>query len=76
MVISALCDHVKQYVTPGCRYNLMVADGGDPETGKILQDQLKSMFPDYKKCIYVNIDSTLSCYIGPGVLGAGIQILE
>jgi len=76
MVLPALCEHVKKYVTPGCRYNLMVADGGDPETGKLLHDQLEAMFPNHERYIYTNIDSTLSCYIGPGVLGAGIQILE
>jgi len=76
MVQSALCEQVARYVTPGCRYNLMVADGGDPEGGAQLKEKLESMFPDYERYIYTNIDSTLSCYIGPGVLGAGIQILD
>ena len=71
-----LCNQVKKYVTPGCRYNLLVADGGNPEGGAQLQEMLGSMFPNYEKYIYVNMDATLSCYIGPGVLGAGIQILD
>lgn len=74
-VQAKLCELVGQYVTPGCRYNLLVADGGDPEGGAQLKEKLAQLFPDYEDCIYVNIDSTLSCYIGPGVLGAGIQIL-
>lgn len=71
-----LCRQVQKYVTPGCRYNLLVADGGNPEGGAELQKMLGSMFPDYEKYIYVNLDATLSCYIGPGVLGVGIQILK
>ncbi len=76
MLKDHLCSQVKQHLRPGCRYNLLVADGGNPEGGAELQKKLGAMFPDYEQYIYVKIDATLSCYIGPGVLGAGIQILE
>ena len=76
MVQSHLCQQVAKYVKPGCRYNLLVGDGGDPEGGAQLQQKLGELFPDYERYIYIKIDATLSCYIGPGVLGAGIQILE
>lgn len=75
-VQAKLCELVGQYVTNGCRYNLLVADGGDPEGRAQLQASLEKMFPNYERCVCVNIDATLSCYIGPGVLGAGIQILN
>lgn len=76
LVQARLCELVGQYITPGCRYNLMVGDGGDPEGGAELRAKLEAMFPDAERCIYINIDATLSCYIGPGVLGAGIQIIK
>lgn len=76
MLKDHLCSQVKQYVYPGCRYNLLVADGGNVEGGAELQKKLGDMFPDYEQYIYVKINATFSCYIGPGVLGAGIQILE
>ncbi len=76
MVQSRLCELVAQYVVPGCRYNLLVGDGGDPEGGAQLQEKLEALFPNYERRIYIKIDPTLSCYIGPGVLGAGIQILD
>ena len=50
--------------------------GGDPEGGAQLQQKLGELFPNYERYLYIKIDATLSCYIGPGVLGAGIQILE
>lgn len=76
LVQSRLCELVGEHLTPGCRYNLVVGDGGDPEGGAQLRAKLEEMFPDAERCIYINIDATLSCYIGPGVLGAGIQIIE
>ena len=76
MVQSHLCQQVAKYHKPGCRYNLLVGDGGDPEGGAQLQQKLGELFPDYERYLYIKIDATLSCYIGPGVLGAGIQILE
>lgn len=76
MVQPALCEQVEKYITPGCRYQLLVADGGDPEGGAQLRALLEERFPNHERCVYANIDSTLSCYIGPGVLGAGIQILD
>lgn len=75
-VQSKLCELVQSYVTPGCRYNLLVGDGGAPEEGARLRDRMTELFPDYQRLVYINIDPTLSCYIGPGVLGAGIQILD
>lgn len=75
LVQTKLCELVGQYITPGCRYVLLVADGGDPEGGAQLREALLRQFPDCEGCVTAKIDSTLSCYIGPGVLGAGVQIL-
>lgn len=76
MVPDALCEQVGKLFVPCHRYNLVVADGGDPEGGAQLKEKLTALFPDYERLLYGTIDSTLSCYIGPGILGAGIQILD
>lgn len=57
------------------RYNLMVANGGAPEEGAALKAKLAAQFPDYEHYYETEIGATLSVYIGPGILGVGIQIL-
>ena len=57
------------------RYNLMVANGGAPEEGAQLKAKLGAQYPDYEEYYETEIGATLSVYIGPGILGAGIQIL-
>ena len=41
-----------------------------------LEKILKENFPTYKGCIEAKIGAALSCYLGPGLLGAGIQFLN
>lgn len=58
------------------RFNLAVANGGAGAEMKELQKKLKAAMPG---CIHLwegEIDATLSVYIGPGVLGAAVQILD
>ena len=76
MVPDAICEQFARLIRPGCRYNLVMADGGDPEGGAQLKEKLIALFPNYERLFYGKIDSTLSCHIGPGILGAGIQILD
>ena len=58
------------------RYNLVSAHGGAPEEFKGLESALLSAFPHYDHYDTTHLGATLSVYIGPGVLGAGIQILD
>ncbi|MCM1159536.1 MAG: DegV family protein [Bacteroidales bacterium] len=58
------------------QYNLVVADGGVPEEGDELEQRMKEMFPDYRHLFRAKIGAALSAYLGPGLLGAGIQFLE
>lgn len=61
----------------GChRYNLAVANGGAPVEMVELETKIKEVFPDYDHLWTGEMDATLSVYIGSGVLGAAIQILE
>lgn len=59
------------------RYNLALASGGAaPEDVALLRKKLTEALPDYAHIWEGEIDGTLSVYIGDGVLGAGIQILD
>ena len=58
------------------RYNLAVAHGGAPAEMAELREKLKERFPDYDHLWPGEMDATLSVYIGSGVLGAAIQILD
>lgn len=58
------------------RYNLAVANGGAPNEMKELQKKMKAAMPKSEHFWDGEIDATLSVYIGPGVLGAAVQILE
>ena len=57
------------------RYNLMVANGGAPEEVAVLKKKLEAQYPDYENYYETEIGATLSVYIGPGILGVGIQVL-
>lgn len=68
MVVAACGKHKK--------YNLAVANGGaEAEMGE-LKEKLKAALPKYDHIWEGRMDGTLSVYIGDGVLGAGIQLLD
>ena len=58
------------------RYNLAVANGGAPEEMAIVKDKLTAALPDYDHIWEGEIDGTLSVYIGDGILGAAVQVLD
>ena len=58
------------------RFNLAVANGGAPELMETLQARIEEEFPGYDHLWPGEIGATLSVYIGPGVLGAGIMVLD
>jgi len=58
------------------RYNLAVANGGAPEEMKVLKEKLVAALPNYDHIWEGEIDSTLSVYIGDGILGAAVQVLD
>ena len=58
------------------RYNLAVANGGAPEEMELVRQQLTAALPDYDHIWDGEIDGTLSVYIGDGVLGAAVQVLD
>ena len=58
------------------RFNLAVANGGAPELMEELRARIEEEFPGYDHFWSGEIGATLSVYIGPGVLGAGIMLLD
>jgi len=58
------------------RYNLAVANGGAAAGMALLKEKLTAALPDYDHVWEGEIDSTLSVYIGDGVLGAAVQALD
>lgn len=58
------------------RYNLAVANGGALEEMETVRQKLTAALPDYDHIWEGEIDSTLSVYIGDGVLGAAVQVLD
>lgn len=58
------------------RYNLAVANGGAPEEMVKVREKLTAALPNYDHIWEGEIDSTLSVYIGDGILGAAVQVLD
>ena len=59
------------------RYNLAVASGGSSsEELEKLRTKLITALPDYDHIWEGEIDCTLSTYIGDGILGAAVQVLN
>lgn len=58
------------------KYNLAVANGGAPDEMEVVRQKLTAALPDYDHIWDGEIDGTLSVYIGSGVLGAAVQVLD
>lgn len=58
------------------KFNLAVANGGAPELMASLRARMEKEFPGFDHFWEGEIGATLSVYIGPGVLGAAIMILD
>ena len=58
------------------RYNLAVANGGAPEEMAQVKEKLTAALPNYEHIWEGEIDGTLSVYIGDGILGAAVQVLD
>lgn len=58
------------------RYNIAVANGGAEDEMPALKEKLKAALPHYDHVWEGRLDGTLSVYIGDGILGVGIQVLD
>lgn len=75
-VQGKLIELVKEHVGDHRDFNLLVANGGAEEEMKQLKKDLMAAIPGCRHIWDSHIDATLSVYIGSGVLGAAIQILD
>lgn len=75
-VINKLVDLTVQRCGDHKRYNLAVANGGAPEEMALVREKLTAALPNYDHIWEGDIDGTLSVYIGDGVLGAAVQVLD
>ncbi|MBQ9984659.1 MAG: DegV family protein [Lachnospiraceae bacterium] len=66
--------HAPEHV--GKRYNLMIADGGVREERDSLEIKIKEAFPEHVRLIPATVQGALGIYLGPGMVGAGVQFLE
>lgn len=58
------------------KFNLGIANGGMPEHMAALRRRMEAEFPGFQHFWQGEIGATLSVYIGSGILGAGITILD
>lgn len=75
-VIQKLVDLTVKSCGTHRRYNLAVANGGAPKEMEVLRSRLMAALPDYDHIWEGEINGTLSVYIGDGVLGAAVQVLD
>ena len=75
-VADKLIELVREYLGEHKRYNLAVANGGAPEEMAALRKRMEEEFPNYDFFWETEIDATLSVYIGDGILGAAVMVLD
>lgn len=66
----------EEYARRGGPCNLAVAHGGTPEDSAQVKKLLQKSIPGCRRFYEGVIDGTLGCYVGPGLVGAGIQFLD
>ena len=75
-VIDKLVEMTVRYCGSHKKYNIAVANGGAREEMETVRRKLCAALPDYLNIWEGEIDSTLSVYIGDGILGAAVQTLD
>lgn len=75
-VIARLTELLRQHQDGHKRFNLAVTNGGDPANMELLRAQMQQAFPDCQFFWDGTVGSTLSVYIGPGMLGVSITVLD
>lgn len=67
---------LKEHFVEGKRFNLAVANGGAEEDMAKLKADVQAAFPGCEHIWEGPLDATLSVYLGRGMLGTAIQMLE
>ena len=75
LALSRMVQMAADYYPGRGRYNIAVAHGDSPEELKQIRAAMQAALPRYESCFEGEIDCTLASYVGPQLLGAGIQLL-
>ncbi|MGN1008066.1 MAG: DegV family protein [Butyricicoccus sp.] len=75
LALDKMVQMVKEYYPGQGRYNIAVAHGDSPAELKQIRAAMQAALPAYESCCEGEIDCTLATYVGPHLLGAGIQLL-
>lgn len=75
LALDKMVQMVEEYYPGYGRYNIAVAHGDSPAELKQIRAAMQAALPAYDDCIEGEIDCTLASYVGPHLLGAGIQLL-
>lgn len=75
LALNKLVQMVQEYYPGHGQYNIAVAHGDTPGECKQIRAALQAALPAYEDCFEGEIDCTLASYVGPHLLGAGIQLL-
>lgn len=75
-VQEKLIETIRQLKGEHKKFNLAIANGGAPESMAALRTRMANEFPGFDHFYEGEIGATLSVYIGPGILGAAITILD
>lgn len=74
--MEKLVEFAMKFVPRGAKFNLAIVHGDTPEEFKELRKLAKQKLPDYIERVEGEIDSVLAAYVGPRLLGVGVQILD
>ena len=75
LALDKMVQMVEEYYPGHGRYNIAVAHGDSPAELKQIRAAMQAALPAYDDCMEGEIDCTLASYVGPHLLGAGIQLL-
>ena len=75
-VAEKLREMVRKHLGQHKKFNLAVANGGAPEEMAALRAKMEGEFPGFDHFWQAEIDATLSVYIGSGILGAAVMVLD
>lgn len=75
-VVEKLVSLCREEAAGSRRYNVLMAWDGQSEQGDELRGALHKALPHCERLYEVNFGAVLTTYVGPGALGAGIQVLD
>lgn len=74
--MEKLVEFAMKFVPRGAKFRLAVVHGDTPEEFKTLRGLAMEKLPDHMELVEGEIDSVLAAYVGPRLLGVGVQILD